>query len=199
MTRFAINFDYRCPFARNANEHVVAGLDSGAAWDVEFRAFSLTAVHAEEGDPPVFSDPGKRPALVALAAGVVVRDRLPERFRAAHLSLFAARHDDADDLRDEKVVRRALERAAVDSDAVFAEIEAGWPFAVIAREHEESVARHATFGVPTFTVGDTAVFVRLMTRPDADGARSRALVERVVRMIADEPEINEFKHTRITR
>ena len=28
--KFAVNWDYRCPFARNAHEHLVEGLDAGA-------------------------------------------------------------------------------------------------------------------------------------------------------------------------
>jgi len=40
--RFALTYDYLCPFARNANEHVVTGLRSGAPWDVTIIPFSLT-------------------------------------------------------------------------------------------------------------------------------------------------------------
>ena len=40
-----------------------------------------------------WDDPAQQPDLLALAAGVVVRDRFPEHFRAVHRSLFAARHD----------------------------------------------------------------------------------------------------------
>ena len=29
MTAFSVTWDYRCPFARNAHEHVLAGLDAG--------------------------------------------------------------------------------------------------------------------------------------------------------------------------
>jgi hypothetical protein len=55
--------------------------------------------------------------------------------------------------------------------------------------------------VPTFITDDQAVFVRLMTRsePGADLAVSRDLIERVVAMATVEPEINEFKHTTISR
>ena len=31
---FAITWDYRCPYARNANEHVITALEAGADWDV---------------------------------------------------------------------------------------------------------------------------------------------------------------------
>ena len=45
-------FDYRCPFARNGHESVVAGLRDGRDWDVTFVPFSLDQVHVEEGEPP---------------------------------------------------------------------------------------------------------------------------------------------------
>ena len=51
-TAFSINWDYRCPFARNGNEHVMAALEGGADYDVTFVAFSLNQVHVDEGEPP---------------------------------------------------------------------------------------------------------------------------------------------------
>ena len=53
------------------------------------------------------------------------------------------------------------------------------------------------FGVPTFIVGDRAVFVRLMTRPQGD-LEWAGTVDRVIGLIADHPEVNEFKYTRIS-
>ena len=47
--QFAVSFDYRCPFARNAHESVVAGLEAGRDWDVTFVPFSLDQMHVEEG------------------------------------------------------------------------------------------------------------------------------------------------------
>jgi len=55
------------------------------------------------------------------------------------------------------------------------------------------------FGVPTFIVGDEAVFVRVMDRPGGDAAVARRTVERVLETIAGWPELNEFKHTSIAR
>jgi hypothetical protein len=46
---FAVTWDYRCPFARNAHEHVLTGLTAGADWQVTFVPFSLGQVHVEEG------------------------------------------------------------------------------------------------------------------------------------------------------
>lgn len=196
---FSINFDYRCPFARNANEHVLSALDAGADYDVEFKAFSLGQAHVEEGGISVFDDPDKATEQIAGAAGIVVRDRFPELFPAAHRSLFALRHDDGDDLRDEAKVRNALSRAGVDPDAVFKEIADGWPLEVYRNEHETSVAEHQAFGVPTFIAGDQAVFVRLMTRPAGDGELAKATIGRVLDLLEGHPELNEYKHTSIPR
>ena len=93
MKPFAVTWDYRCPFARNAHEHLVTGLADGADWDVTFLPFSLSQVHAPEGGTPVWDDPGKFKDLIALAAGVVVRDQYPGQFGAVHNALFSARHD----------------------------------------------------------------------------------------------------------
>ncbi|HVB00812.1 MAG TPA: DsbA family protein [Acidimicrobiales bacterium] len=196
---FSVNFDYRCPFARNAHEHVVAALRAGADYDAAFKGFSLTEAHIAEGELSAFDDPGHREDLIALAAGIVVRDRFPDHFLDAHLSLFAIRHDDGDDLRDEAVVRDALARVGVDADLIFSEIESGWPIETIRAEHEASVKEHSAFGVPTFIAGDQAAFVRLMTRPNGDGELAKKTIDKVLELLIGSPGINEFKHTSVPR
>ena len=198
-TRFAVTYDYRCPFARNGHEHVLAGLEAGASWDVTFVPFSLSQAHVPEGGTPVWDDPDKAKDLLATAAGVVVRDRYPDRFAAVHLGLFAARHDHSADLRDIEVIRATLAGAGVPADEVLEEAVSGWPVEEMRKAHEAAVADYEVFGVPTYIVGDTAVFVRLMTRPGGDAKASRRLIDRVLDMIVDEPEINEFKHTTLSR
>jgi hypothetical protein len=195
---FAVTWDYRCPFARNGHEHVLDGLEGGAPWDVTFIPFFLNQTHVPEGATPSWEDPAHQPDLIALAAGVVVRDRYPEVFQSVHRSLFAARHDDAGDLRDRLVVARALERGGADADAVLAEVDAGWPIKTVREEHERVVSDLSVFGVPTFIVGDRAVFVRLMTRPRGDLGLARSTVDQVLGLITDNPELNEFKYTRVT-
>lgn len=196
---FSLNFDYRCPFARNANEHVVTALGAGAPWSVEFAPFSLSQAHVPEGEPPVWEVPDRRADLLAIAAGVVVRDRFASLFPAAHVALFAARHDRAADLRDPSVVRDALSGAGVDPDAVFAELEAGWPYDTVRTEHERWVSDHQAFGVPTFVVGEHAAFVRVMTRPGGDAKLAERTITRILDLLVDAPELNEFKHTSIPR
>ena len=200
MTRsFSINWDYRCPFARNAHEHVLAGLRAGADWDVRFLVFSLEQAHVEEGGTPVWEEPDRHPGLAANLAGVVVRDRSPEQFPAVHEALFSARHDDALDLRDRTVLTKVLDQAGVDAGSVLSELDAGGPLDVLKAEHTESVQELQAFGVPTFITPDAAVFVRLMTRPASDGALGQTTIERVLDLMAGFPELNEFKHTKILR
>jgi len=200
MTRsFSVNWDYRCPFARNAHEHVLAGLAAGADWDVRFVVFSLEQAHVEEGGTPVWEEPERHPGLAANLAGVVVRDRHPEQFPAVHEALFAARHDQALDLRDRSVLAKVLDDAGVDASTILGEVDAGWPLDVLKAEHTESVQELQAFGVPTFVTADGAVFVRLMHRPAGDGELAKRSIERVLDLIGGFPELNEFKHTKILR
>jgi hypothetical protein len=196
---FAVTWDYRCPFARNAHEHVLDGLEAGAPWDVTFVPFFLNQAHVREGGTPAWEDPAQQPDLLSLAAGVVLRDRFPDHFLSVHRSLFTARHDDGGDLRDRDVVRNAISRAGADADAVLAEVDAGWPAKTIRDEHERYVGDLEVFGVPTFIVEDRAVFVRLMSRPAGDAGLARATVDHVLELISGHPDLNEFKYTRVTR
>ncbi|MGH9093303.1 MAG: DsbA family protein [Acidimicrobiales bacterium] len=196
---FAVTWDYLCPFARNAHEHLVEALGHGAPWEVTFSPFSLVQTHVEEGQPPVWehSEPAK--GVLALQAGIVVRDRFPDRFLAVHRALFAARHDNGRDLSDPAEVRAVLDRTGVPSDDVFGQVADGWPMKELRTAHEASVAEHQVFGVPTFVLDDRAVFVRLMTRPEGDPDLARSTIERVLDLVAHHPEVNELKHTTVPR
>lgn len=196
---FSVTWDYRCPFARNAHEHLLSGLQSGADWHVKFLAFSLDQAHVEEGGNPVWEEPERYPGLLANQAGIVVRDKFPEQFYTAHRALFAARHDRAMDLRERSAVESVLAEAGIDAGAVMSEIDQGWPLDSFRKDHETAVDQFGVFGVPTFIVADKAVFVRLLDRPGDEASRSRATIERVVNLLTDWPELNEFKHTRLPR
>jgi hypothetical protein len=199
MKPFSVTWDYRCPFARNAHEHIVAGLADGADWDVTFLPFSLSQVHVPDGGTPVWEDPAKAPDLMALAAGVVVRDHYAEQFGAVHHALFAARHDEGLDLRVPAVVSGVLDRAGVPGEKVLAEIDNGGPIEEIGRSHTHAVSEWSIFGVPTFVVDGRAVFVRLMSRPQGDAALARRTIESVVRLVEEQPDLNEFKYTTLSR
>lgn len=200
MTDFAVTWDYRCPFARNAHEHLVAALRHGADadWHVRYVPFSLGQVHVAEGEPDIWERPADDSGLVALQAGVVVRDRWPDRFLDVHLALFALRHDEGKRF-EEAEVRRVLAEQGVDADAVFAEIADGSALARVRDEHTVAAEEHEVWGVPTFLLGDAAVFVRLMDRPGDDGEHARRSIQRVLDLLVDAPELNEFKHTSLKR
>ncbi len=196
---FSVTFDYRCPFARNAHEHVVEGLRGGAPWDVTWVPFSLGQVHVAEGDPDIWGRWTDDSGLLALQAGVVVRDKFPDQFLDAHIALFALRHDHGGKLRDEGTVRQVLEDQDVDATAVLAEIERGAAIATVQAEHERAVRDHGVWGVPTFIAGDQAAFVRYMDRPQGDAERARTTVDRTLDLLEGWVDLNEFKHTSIPR
>lgn len=199
MTDFTVTWDYRCPFARNAHEHLIEGLRAGAPWNVRFVPFSLGQVHVPEGEPDVWLRPESDSGLLALQVGVVVRDRYPERFLDVHEALFALRHDDGRHLEDEAEVRRVLTEQGVDADAVVAEIATGRPLETVRDEHTAAAEDNEVWGVPTFVQGDKAVFVRLMERPRGDAELARRTIDRVVDLLVGFPELNEFKHTSLKR
>jgi len=196
---FGVTFDYRCPFARNAHEHLVEGLKAGADWDVQFLPFSLSQNKVADGETSVWDEPEKDSGLLALQLGVAVRDTQPERFLDAHLALFAIRHDNGQSQRDEKLLREALAGAGVDVEAAFAEVASGVPLKKVREEHEKGVAEHTVWGVPTFIAGNQAAFVRFMDRP-RDGLHEPVkVIERTVGLLTGWPELNEFKHTSLSR
>lgn len=196
---FSVTWDYRCPFARNAHEHVIEGLRAGAPWDVTFVPFSLGQVHVAEGEPSIWDHWQDDTGLLALQAGVVVRDKFPDRFLDTHEALFALRHDKGGQLREESQVRGVLEEQGVDADAVLAEIATGNPIAAVQQAHEAAAKDQAVWGVPTFSIGDRAVFVRLMDRPKGDGVHATASIDKVLDLLGGWPELNEYKYTSIPR
>jgi predicted DsbA family dithiol-disulfide isomerase len=155
--QFDITYDYLCPFARNANEAVLKGIDEGRDWKVTFRPFSLSQAHVEEGGADVYEDTSAS-GVLALHWGIAAH------FPAAHVALFSARHDDGLDINDEAVIRSALDKAGVDSAAIAEIVATGVPAKTLAEEHTESVERWSVFGVPTFISDEVATFVRFMER-----------------------------------
>ncbi len=195
--KFNVNWDYRCPFARILNEHIVVGLQNGADWEVEFIPFSLTEVHTEEGEISSWEDPSKAAELLAGQVGIVIKNKFPESFNAFHVAMFSARHDEGKDIRIKEVVEEVIAQAGLNPEAVLAEIASGWPLQEYRQDHEDSVSKYSVFGVPTIFADGKAAFVRLMKRADGDPQTSIGYIERLVDQIANNSEINELKHTTI--
>jgi hypothetical protein len=72
------------------------------------------------------------------------------------------------------------------------------PAAALGEDHSWAVDTARVFGVPTFITAHRAVFVRLMDRPATPEAASSTL-DRVLTMVEDWPDLNEFKATAIPR
>ena len=189
---FEVTFDYLCPFARNASEAVLAAVAEDVEIYPRFRPFSLTQIHVEEGEAAVWDEPAGKSGLLALQWGVAVRDGEPALFPAVHRALFAARHDQGLDIKDEQVVREAVRSAGADVEQVAELVASGTPLKTIAVEHTEAVERWSVFGVPTFIAGEEAVYVRFLERGRVDD------LDRVLGMI-EWTRLNEFKRTRVLR
>lgn len=191
---FAVSYDYRCPFARIAAEHVVTGLRAGAPWDVSWQPFSLSQAHVEEGDPPVWERPEIDSGLLALEVAAAVQELAPDHFVDVHRDLFDVRHVHSLSLRDPDVLGDVLSRYGVDPEQIWEHVAGGGPRDAVRKSHEALVAGHDVWGVPTFIVGDQAVFVRLM-RPSLDADEAIRSVDRILDLLEGWPELNEFKHT----
>jgi hypothetical protein len=192
--QFAVSFDYRCPFARNGHESVVAGLRAGRDWDVRFLPFSLDQVHVEEGEQPVWDrDPDEwGTGVLALGWAIAVRDSFPDHFLDWHIAAFTARHDEGRKIAKDEVLREIATSVGLDADAVAAEVASGRPLKVLADEHTEADQRWKVFGVPTFIVDERAAFVRVMDRANPSD------VDRVLDLL-EWTDLNEFKHTSVPR
>jgi hypothetical protein len=193
--RFAVTWDYRCPFARNLHEALIKGLGDGKDWDVRFMAFSLDQVHVEEGEPPAWGrdlDDSSVTGVRPLLWGIAVRDAFPAHFLDFHGAVFRARFDEGLKIPEEDVLRTVAEKVGLDADAVAAEVASGRPLKTLEAEHTEAVDEYGVFGVPTIIEGDEAVFVRLMERGNV-GDLEQALG------LVGATRLNEFKRTRIPR
>ena len=195
--RFALAFDYLCPFARNANEHVITALRGGADWDVRFLPYSLAQGHVAEDQPAVWDrrEPHRVAGVLALQVGIAVRDRHPDRFLDVHEQLFAARHDRGEDLKDHGVVAAALARADLPAGDLLAAAAAGELLGQLQEEHERAVHDHQVWGVPTFITDRRAVFVRLLDRPEGDATLAAQRITQVVDLVDGPLELHEFKQT----
>jgi len=193
--RFAVTFDYLCPFARNAFESIAAGIESGRGWDVRYVPFSLSQAHVPEGQPPAWDRaPGDKytSGVLAIEWGLAVRDNFPVEFPRFHTAAFGARHDRALDIKDEQVLREVAESAGLDPAAVAKIVATGEPRETLGREHTGAVEQWSVFGVPTFIDGHDAVFVRLMERGRPED------IDQVLQLL-HMTRLNEFKRTVIPR
>lgn len=198
MIRFAVTYDYRCPYGRIVHDHLYWGLQGGADWAVHFVPFCLGQTHVEPGEPDIWERPEQDSGLLALQLSVAIRDTQAERFLEAHHALYEHRHADAGNLRYLGLLLEVVSGVGVDALAARSELESGRPLATIREEHTTYARSHEVWGVPVFIQDDKAVFVRLLDRPNGDRTVARRTIERVIENISWD-SLNEFKHTSVPR
>ena len=126
-----------------------------------------------------------------------MRDTQPDVFLDVHDALFEHRHAAGGQIKDRADLTPVLSAAGADVEALWAEVDSGRPLATIEKEHMSYVDSHTVWGVPTFVVGDAAVFVRLLELP-RDGADAVRTIDRLLDQV-EWPILNELKHTSIPR
>lgn len=196
MTSFDLSYDYRCPFAKNIHLHVVSALEAGADFEVNFVPWTMSQGYKADDTPDVWDDPSHDADLLALAVSVSVRDQQPDLFLRAHDALFRARHERAIRLVTIDEIDVVLEPLGVDMAMVNSDLMSRRPHGVIGAAFKEFEKVEA-FGVPTFVVGGDATFVRYMKPPSTDAQSSIALITSLVTLMAAQPDLNEFKHTKV--
>ena len=200
-TPFVLLYDYRCPFAKNVHDHVIAALRSGLALDVTFTPYTLSQGHVEPGGAAVWDDPVQAAGLLALEASLAAQTIAPDAFLDLHEALFAARHERSISLMTTEQIDAVLNEVGIDPSPIWAEVATGRPKGAIAKAWVHFHDDLDVFGVPTFVVDDAdATFVRLMDGPDkGDPVASVKVVTTLLDLVISQTEINELKHTRLSR
>jgi hypothetical protein len=196
VTSFDLSYDYRCPFAKNIHLHVLKALEVGADFDVTFVPWTMSQGYQDEGAAGVWNDPAFDAEHLSLAVSVSVRDQQPDLFLAAHEALFRARHEHAIRLVTIEEIDAVLRPLGVDMEQVRIDVASRRPHEVIGKSFEE-FSTYEAFGVPTFVVNGDATFVRYMVPPTDDGAASVKIIESLITLMTLQPDLNEFKHTRL--
>jgi len=198
MTAFELSYDYRCPFAKNIHLHMVSALKAGGTFDVTFVPWTMSQGYKADGSPDVWDDEKYNAELLALAVSTSIRDQQTEYFLDAHEAMFRGRHEKGIRLVTIEEIEGLLAPLGVDMDKVRSDIASRRPHQVIG-ESFKRFAKVEAFGVPTFVIGNDATFVRYMNAPTNDAHASIAVIDSLVSMMANQPELNEFKHTRLSR
>jgi len=195
MNAFELSYDYRCPFAKNIHLHMVSALKAGGTFDVTFVPWTMSQGYKADGSPDVWDDEKYNAELLALAVSTSIRDQQTEYFLDAHEAMFRGRHEKGIRLVTIEEIEGLLAPLGVDMDKVRSDIASRRPHQVIG-ESFKRFAKVEAFGVPTFVIGNDATFVRYMNAPTNDAHASIAVIDSLVSMMANRPELNEFKHTR---
>ena len=152
--------------------------------------------HQTPGSPDVWDDPTKDAELLSLVYSTSIRDQQSSHFLDAHEALFLGRHARGIRLISHEEIANVLSSTGVDIESARADVESRRPHAVIGETFRQ-FERLQAFGVPTFVVNGGATFVRYMTPPTDDAANSIAIISSLVTLMADSPDLNEFKHTQL--
>ena len=197
---FGVTWDYLCPFARNAHEHLVTGAQGRGGLGRPVQVFlALAQAHVPRA-APLFGT-SRRLTLECWPGWLASWCESGNRSASSTLiwpfsepgmtrgSIFVTANSWP------KLSMRLVSTGPGSSRKPGTGGRPSWRKS----EHDEALQRWEVFGVPTFIANDRAVFVRLMSRPEGDGKLAESTVERVIDILDGFPDLNEYKFTQIPR
>ena len=143
-------FDPACPWCYQTSRWA-RRLEALGAVTVDWRVFSLAIVNRGDEGRAV-SDTGSAPAL--RIASLIRREHdsaAVGRFYAAHGEAIHERGEQNDDI---SVLERALQSSGLDARLARRALEDATTWEDVQREHDDVVAMHRAFGVPTIVLDD---------------------------------------------
>lgn len=160
-------FDPACPWCYQTSRWA-RRLEALGTLDIDWRVFSLAIVNRDDEGRSA-SDSGSAPAL---RTAILIRREKDAaavgRFYAAHGAAIHERGEQSDDI---AVIERSLQTAGLDPGLARRALEDETTWDDVQREHDDVVAAHRAFGVPTivFDAGDgPAIFGPVIIDVPAD-------------------------------
>jgi predicted DsbA family dithiol-disulfide isomerase len=187
-------FDPLCPWCYQTSRWA-RRLDELGVVDVEWRVFSLAIVNGgDEGRTA--TDTGSVPSL---RTAIAVRDAHGnDGVGAFYKAISDALHQRGAHIDDRAVIESSLQEAGLESELLQRALADPATWEAVQREHDEAVAVHKAFGVPTIVLdgGDGPhMFGPIITDvPDDDGAVE---LWQHFAWMARNPNIAELKRDRV--
>jgi predicted DsbA family dithiol-disulfide isomerase len=190
---FDLFYDYTCPFVYRAAEMLELVKASGERQiDVTWRYFSLAQVNTREPSWTVWDGPDSESVRGRLAFRAAEAARRQGAFDQLHMALLRARHRDASDIDDRRVIERLAAAAGIDLERFVHDLGDPDSLQALKRDHTAARSTHGVFGTPTFVFsGGEAAYIRLAGVPAAKDAVR--VFGRIVSVAQGERSILEIK------
>ena len=197
-TNITFYYDYLCPFASRLASWLLSlkkpDTPDMPDFDITWKTFSLEQNSSKKEGFKYWEHPDQPSIGVrALAASKAVKTQGETVFLAFHKALFTARHEERKNIGKLPVLSDIAEKSGADARKMAADLNEKACWAAVGTDHEEGVARHNLFGVPSlvFSKG-RPVYIKLTAIPSS-ATEQVSLFHMIREMAEDRPYLEEFK------